>query len=170
MPGPWAQPPPHPSGVWVPQLKASCDMMQPHKLRSGCWEDRGVRKHWRKPHWVPFSTSELDSSSNTRPWTLPELHSRFVCVLPHRSWLSTADLISWCYLEPTHHYRLVWQSLGSWLSLVNIMDLLYASCLATIGILTLLARPLPCLLCCHTQLPACPSLSSNPLCAPWQVG
>lgn len=37
----------------------------------------------------------------------------------------------WYYLGPTHHYRVLWWSPGSWLTLANIMNLLYP-CLAAI--------------------------------------
>lgn len=90
--------------------------------------------------------------------------------LPYWSWPWSANLVSYVTLDLPHHYILACWSLGYWLILVTIMDLLYSSCLATIWLPTLLVRSLPCLLCYHTQLPACLSLPSNPLCAPWQVG
>lgn len=144
-------------GVRRPGLQASCDTVQLCKLQQPAGEAALEEASLDTlPHaWAAFQLragplSELRRFVCTRPFALPTL------TLPW--WFKF-----WCYLGPTHHYRALWWPPGFWLTLVNIANLLYP-CLATPP-----ARSLPCLLCCHAQLPACLFLSSNPLGAPWQV-
>lgn len=125
MPGCWAQPLPQPSGVWRPRLQASCDTVQLWKLGAGCWGGSPGKKRWRRPHWAPFPTSGLRSSSD-RPLAL--VRALQVCLCRPLALLTQTLpwwLKFWYYLGPTHHYRVLWWSPGSWLTLTNIMDLVW---------------------------------------------
>lgn len=146
----WAEPLPQPRG---PELGSG-----PAGTQRSCVnpEQAAGEQPWQtalqEASLDTFPTSGLHSSSD--PWPLAEL-CRFLCTRPFALPTPTLPwwLKFWCYLGPTHHYRVLWWSPCSWLTLTNIMNLFYP-CLATIWLIPHLTgkiTTLPTLLSCSAS-------------------